>query len=155
MWTGLVTGTLMFVSPVLFDRLGWRGVAGATPIFMLWAGMPFFAGVVLYTLLPSTAAATIGPAMLRLLVIVGAVIQVNILVCFICTVDLTNVRSTASRAQHQHSVLLVCQSCTIRKLLWFLQPMSDCPAPCHAVSPHQAAEYKCLIRLVDYTYQLC
>ena len=77
MWTGLVTGTLMFVSPILFDRLGWRGVAGATPLFMLWAGMPFFAGVVLYTLLPSTAAATLGPAMLRFLVIAGAIIQVS------------------------------------------------------------------------------
>ena len=80
MWTGLVTGTLMFASPVLFDRLGWRGVAGATPIFMLWAGMPFFAGVVLYTLLPSTAATTVGPAMLKTLVIVGAVVQVGVIV---------------------------------------------------------------------------
>lgn len=78
MWTGLVTGTLMFVSPVLFDRLGWRGVAGATPLFMLWAGMPFFGGVILYTLLPSSGAAgTLGPAMLKALVIVGAVIQVS------------------------------------------------------------------------------
>lgn len=80
MWTGLVTGTLMFASPVLFDRLGWRGVAGATPIFMLWAGMPFFAGVVLYTLLPSSAATTVRPAMLRILVIVGAVVQVSVVV---------------------------------------------------------------------------
>lgn len=82
MWTGLVTGTLMFASPVLFDRLGWRGVAGATPIFMLWAGMPFFAGVVLYTLLPSSSssAATVGPAMLKILVITGAVVQVSIVV---------------------------------------------------------------------------
>ncbi|KAL3142921.1 hypothetical protein ABBQ38_003208 [Trebouxia sp. C0009 RCD-2024] len=72
MWTGLVTGTLMFVSPVLFDRLGWRGVAGATPTFMLWAGMPFFAGIVVYTLLPATATTTLGPAMLRSLVIVFA-----------------------------------------------------------------------------------
>lgn len=78
MWTGLVTGTLMFASPVLFDRLGWRGVAGATPIFMLWAGMPFFAGVVLYTLLPSSSAATVGPAMLKILVITGAIVQVSL-----------------------------------------------------------------------------
>ena len=78
MWTGLVTGTLMFVSPILFDRLGWRGVAGATPLFMLWAGMPFFAGVVLYTLLPSSASATLAPSMLRFLVITGAIIQVVI-----------------------------------------------------------------------------
>lgn len=80
MWTGLVTGTLMFASPVLFDRLGWRGVAGATPIFMLWAGMPFFAGVVLYTLLPSSSATTVGPAMLKILVITGAIVQVSIVV---------------------------------------------------------------------------
>ena len=37
-------GTLMFASPMLFDRVGWRGVASATPTFMLWAGLPFFAG---------------------------------------------------------------------------------------------------------------
>jgi len=87
MWTGLVTGTLMFVSPILFDRLGWRGVAGATPLFMLWAGMPFFAGVVLYTLLPANAAGTLAPTMLRFLVIAGAIIQViDFLFSFDCCV---------------------------------------------------------------------
>ena len=91
MWTGLVTGTLMFASPVLFDRLGWRGVAGATPIFMLWAGMPFFAGVVLYTLLPSSSAATVGPAMLKILVITGAVVQVSIVVTSHMQSNLTGV----------------------------------------------------------------
>jgi AAA family ATP:ADP antiporter len=30
-WTGVVTGALMVATPVLFDRLGWRGVASATP----------------------------------------------------------------------------------------------------------------------------
>ena len=42
-------GTLMFASPVLFDRVGWRGVAQATPNFMLWAGLPFFAGCIAFT----------------------------------------------------------------------------------------------------------
>ena len=39
----------MFASPVLFDRVGWRGVAQATPNFMLWAGPPFFAGCIAFT----------------------------------------------------------------------------------------------------------
>jgi hypothetical protein len=30
-WTGVVTGGLMLATPLLFDRLGWRGVASATP----------------------------------------------------------------------------------------------------------------------------
>ena len=50
MWTGLVTGSLMLCSPLLFDHFGWRGVAGATPRFMIatgvrslcWPGMPLF-----------------------------------------------------------------------------------------------------------------
>lgn len=39
----------MFASPLLFDRVGWGGVANATPNFMLWAGLPFFAGCIAYT----------------------------------------------------------------------------------------------------------
>ena len=39
MWTGLVTGSLMLCSPLLFDRFGWRGVAGATPRFMIATGV--------------------------------------------------------------------------------------------------------------------
>src|SRR5579885_70187 len=49
-WTGIVTGTLMFASPALFARWKWRGVAGATPAFMLWTGLPFFVGCVAYNL---------------------------------------------------------------------------------------------------------
>ena len=110
MWTGLVTGTLMFASPVLFDRLGWRGVAGATPVFMLWAGMPFFAGVVLYTLLPSTAATTVGPAMLRTLVVVGAIVQVSVVLAlhtaYCCLLQMGN--TTLSR-----SILLLLAMCAV------------------------------------------
>lgn len=40
----------MFTSPLLFERMGWKGVASATPNFMLWAGVPFFAGCVVYNL---------------------------------------------------------------------------------------------------------
>ncbi len=39
MWTGIVTGSLMLTSPLLFDRFGWRGVAGATPRFMIATGV--------------------------------------------------------------------------------------------------------------------
>ena len=38
MWTGIVTGSLMVCSPLIFERLGWRGVAGVTPHFMLLTG---------------------------------------------------------------------------------------------------------------------
>jgi len=38
MWTGIVTGSLMFCSPIMFERLGWRGVAGITPRFMTLTG---------------------------------------------------------------------------------------------------------------------
>ena len=41
----------MFTSPLLFEKLGWKGVASATPNFMMWAGVPFFAGCVLYNAL--------------------------------------------------------------------------------------------------------
>lgn len=40
MWTGIVTGSLMVCSPRIFERLGWRGVAGVTPRFMLLTGAP-------------------------------------------------------------------------------------------------------------------
>ena len=79
MWTGIVTGSLMFASPVLFDRLGWRGVAGATPNFMKLTGVPFLLGCAVYTILrsstPLTGLASIAP--LRLLVITGAILQVS------------------------------------------------------------------------------
>ena len=73
-WTGIVTGTLMFASPALFARWKWRGVAGATPAFMLWTGVPFFVGCVLYNLAHPTQG--VGTAALRALVIVGAILQV-------------------------------------------------------------------------------
>ena len=73
MWTGIVTGTLMFASPLLFERWKWRGVAGATPAFMLWTGLPFFAGCIVYTLAhPGGGAGTFA---LRALVLAGALLQ--------------------------------------------------------------------------------
>ncbi len=40
----------MFTSPLLFEKLGWKGVASATPNFMMYAGIPFFMGCILYNL---------------------------------------------------------------------------------------------------------
>ncbi|EIE27375.1 plastidic ADP/ATP translocase, partial [Coccomyxa subellipsoidea C-169] len=74
-WTGIVTGTLMFASPALFARWKWRGVAGATPAFMLWTGLPFFVGCVLYNV-AHPGPSLVGSAALRALVMVGAVLQV-------------------------------------------------------------------------------
>lgn len=48
MWTGMVTGGLMLLSPTLFGALGWEGVAKATPRVMLLAGTPFFLGCITY-----------------------------------------------------------------------------------------------------------
>ena len=76
MWTGIVTGTFMFASPILFDRLGWQGVASVTPRFMLWAGMPFFAGISLYALWPARSGFG-AVATLRILVLGGAMLQVS------------------------------------------------------------------------------
>jgi AAA family ATP:ADP antiporter len=76
MWTGIVTGSLMFTSPMLFDRIGWRGVASVTPTFMLWGGVPFFAGCIAFNALGASPAATAGGVALPALVLAGAVLQV-------------------------------------------------------------------------------
>lgn len=88
-WTGIVTGTLMFASPALFAKWKWKGVAGATPAFMLWTGLPFFVGCAVYNIVHPGAA--VGTAALRCLVIVGAILQVGftyqpLLPLFICFV---------------------------------------------------------------------
>jgi ATP:ADP antiporter, AAA family len=75
MWTGIVTGSLMFTSPLLFDRIGWKGVASVTPKFMLWFGVPFFVGCIAYNLFSGHVLAT-GTVTLQALVIVGALLQV-------------------------------------------------------------------------------
>lgn len=78
MWTGIVTGALMFVSPLLFDRIGWRGVASATPNFMMWGGTLFFVGCIMYNVIASSSAAALftGTITLQALVISGAIMQV-------------------------------------------------------------------------------
>ena len=76
MWTGLVTGSLMLCSPVLFDRFGWRGVAGVTPRFMSLTGVPFFVGCVLFNYFPG-AMGPLAPALLKALVYAGALLQVR------------------------------------------------------------------------------
>ena len=75
MWTGIVTGTLMFTSPMLFDKIGWKGVASTTPTFMLWGGLPFFMGCVAYNFVADKAV-LVGAVTLQALVITGAVLQV-------------------------------------------------------------------------------
>ena len=72
MWTGIVTGSMMFVSPWIFSRLGWKGVAKATPNFLCWTGVPFFVACIALALLNP---ASILP--LRILVAVGALLQVG------------------------------------------------------------------------------
>ena len=75
MWTGIVTGTLMLTSPLLFDRIGWKGVASATPNFMIWGGIPFFVGCIAYNVFAGQAA-VVSMVTLKALVIAGAIMQV-------------------------------------------------------------------------------
>ena len=79
MWTGIVTGSLMLLSPSLFRAWKWRGVAGATPKFMLVAGLPFFVGSALFAWAHPTAGAAAAPGAARWLgglVAMGALLQV-------------------------------------------------------------------------------
>jgi AAA family ATP:ADP antiporter len=77
MWTGIVTGTLMFASPALFDRMGWRGVASATPNLMMWGGLPFFAGCVAYTFAGTVLTAKgVSALALSVIVVTGALLQI-------------------------------------------------------------------------------
>ena len=75
MWTGAATGLLMIVSPLLFDLMGWRGVASATPNIMLLGGIPFFCCCIIFSFFSSTALGS-GLISLRGLVLTGALLQV-------------------------------------------------------------------------------
>lgn len=75
MYTGFATGAMMFASPVLFSRWGWRRVAGLTPSFMLLAGLPFFAGCMAFSLVPTGRASRL--LLLKGLVLAGALLQVG------------------------------------------------------------------------------
>eukprot|EP00775_Hariotina_reticulata_P001387 gene1387-1727_t len=83
-WSGVVTGGLMLLSPLLFERWGWRGVANATPNMLLLGGTVFFSACIAYQhLFGATAAAAgaaaAGPASLVLLqglVLFGALLYV-------------------------------------------------------------------------------
>lgn len=73
MWTGIVTGTLMLLSPSLFRMWKWRGVARATPNFLRFTGLPFFLGCIGYALLSRSGHPSV--FYLRSLVIMGALLQ--------------------------------------------------------------------------------
>jgi ATP/ADP translocase len=62
----------MLLSPLLFERWGWRGVANCTPNMLLWGGSAFFAACIVYQHLFGAAvaaggAAAAGPVSLMLL----------------------------------------------------------------------------------------
>jgi AAA family ATP:ADP antiporter len=83
-WSGVVTGGLMLLSPLLFERLGWRGVASTTPTILLYGGSAFFLACIAYqhlygaTVAASGAAAAgpAGAALLQGLVMFGALLYV-------------------------------------------------------------------------------
>lgn len=75
MWTGVATGLLMVASPLLFDMMGWKGVASATPNIMLLGGIPFFLCCIAFSFFSSNALSA-GLVSLQGLVIGGAMLQV-------------------------------------------------------------------------------
>ncbi|KAG2483156.1 hypothetical protein HYH03_017948 [Edaphochlamys debaryana] len=79
-WQGIVTGMLMVLSPAMFDRLGWAGVAAATPQILLYGGGAFFASAIAYQVsVASSAPAVLAPlsgAILQVLVYGGALLYV-------------------------------------------------------------------------------
>lgn len=52
----------MLLSPLLFDRWGWRGVANATPNIFLFGGSAFFVTCIAYQQMFGAAAAAGGAA---------------------------------------------------------------------------------------------
>lgn len=71
--TGLSTALLMIFSPLLFELMGWVGVASATPNIMLIGGIPFFIACMVY----SFGGAAVGSVLsLKTVVIAGAVLHV-------------------------------------------------------------------------------
>ncbi|GIL43656.1 hypothetical protein Vafri_1319 [Volvox africanus] len=79
-WQGIVTGLLMVLSPTMFERMGWAGVAAATPKILLYGGGLFFATAMVYQfVLGSTASAATsaaGMGVLQMLVYGGALLYV-------------------------------------------------------------------------------
>ncbi|GIL72365.1 hypothetical protein Vretimale_4143 [Volvox reticuliferus] len=79
-WQGIVTGLLMVLSPTMFERMGWAGVAAATPKILLYGGGLFFATAMVYqfALAPTASAAASAASMgvLQLLVYGGALLYV-------------------------------------------------------------------------------
>lgn len=63
-WTGVVTIFLMLASPALFERLGWSGVAKATPQILLVGGLVFWGGSIAYQYIFGAAAPTLLSAQL-------------------------------------------------------------------------------------------
>jgi AAA family ATP:ADP antiporter len=71
--TGVSTALLMVFSPLLFDLMGWVGVASATPNIMIIGGIPFFIACMVY----SFGGVAVGSLLsLKTVVIAGAVLHV-------------------------------------------------------------------------------
>ena len=71
--TGVSTALLMVFSPLLFDLMGWVGVASATPNIMLIGGIPFFIACIVY----SFGSGMLGGVLsLKTLVLAGAVLHI-------------------------------------------------------------------------------
>ncbi len=137
-WTGIVTGTLMFASPALFARWKWRGVAGATPAFMLWTGLPFFVGCALYNVV-HPGQSLVGAAALRALVIVGAILQVKFTL-FVAGCWISFDHSAAPVSGPRSDVPPVLQPCFHAAGAWgFLLPGTECRATCAGGKFHALA----------------
>jgi hypothetical protein len=91
-WSGVVTGGLMLLSPLLFERWGWRGVANTTPNMLLWGGSAFFAACIAYQHLfgatvAAGGAAAAGPVSLMLLQVGFGVYSLMVVGQFRCSIS--------------------------------------------------------------------
>ncbi|CAD7696846.1 unnamed protein product [Ostreobium quekettii] len=74
--TGIVTGSLMFLSPIMFERLGWTGVAGVTPKVLSYGGGAFFLSCFAYHAFTRMGALAWGTAVLPAVAFGGAALFV-------------------------------------------------------------------------------
>lgn len=73
---GLATGAMMILSPVLFNRVGWKGVASITPVLMTMGGMGFFVLCTAYHVLNQCGMTQLTSQILPITVSAGAFLWV-------------------------------------------------------------------------------
>lgn len=73
---GITTAFMMIVSPILFKKIGWRGVANVTPRVLTIGGCVFFSACIGYHVSMRLGMVGLGQTLLPLSVIVGSALYV-------------------------------------------------------------------------------